>query len=232
MHRVIQLWFNGKRDYFTGLALLHKAGGDADLVNTLRMGITPYNTQRLHNCLQELMDEMAPDDLPKKIIVKKATPVIELPPADAKAENAPLYDVTIAEAHNAYKEAMNLRSELFALCRVEGWEDPNMPNQVQIRSKLAVDVVVKYNYASKLYDKADHVRKTGRLPNDEVPNEAVEDYTDLPPAMVKQTLDNLRKNFNKIKKRPVTAERTALMQKHEANIKILEEKWHLLKSTL
>lgn len=231
MHRVIQLWLNGNRDYFTGLALLHKAGGDADLVNTLRIGNTPYNTKRLHQLLVDFLNKNQFELPSNKIEPKRISPIIEIPNPNQPSINTALYNASIEEAHNAYKEAMNLRSELFSLCRVEGWEDPNQPNQIQIRSKLAVDVVVKYNYASNLYDKADHVRKTGRLPNDEENTVTEENYANLPAAMVKQTLDNLRKNFNKIKNKTATAERTALMQKHQANIKILEAKWHLLKST-
>lgn len=231
MQRVIQLWLNGKRDYFTGLALLLKSGCDTDLINTLRVGFTPYNSNRLLQLLKEYLENNASNHQSNIIEVKKFTPIIEIPTQNDPSINSPLFNICITEAHNAYKEAMNLRSELFSLCRVEGWEDPNQPNQVQIRSKLAVEVVVKYNHASKLYDKADHVRKTGRLPNDEENIVTEENYANLPDAMVKQTLDNLRKNFNKIKNKTATAERTALMQKHQANIKILETKWHFLKST-
>ena len=93
-----------------------------------------------------------------------------------------------------------------------------------------MNVVEGYKEASELYDKAEYVRINGRLPDQpalEPDDES--DYDNIPDHMVKQELDNLRKNYNKMKKRPQTPERVVLLQKHEMNIKKLEDKWHSLK---
>ena len=62
------------------------------------------------------------------------------------------------------------------------------------------------------------------MENDEEETE----YDNLPDHLVKKTLDNLRKNYNKIKNREQTPERIELLQKHEKNIKKLMAKWDLL----
>jgi len=225
--RVLELWLNGEREYFTGIVLLKKFGAKNDLANTLLSKKNNYNITRLEQEIRKLISPTLPTPAEQPPTPKQ---IIETEVDNTTCANVELYEVSISEATKAYKEAMNMRAELFALCRVESWEDPNLPNNVQIRSRIAVDVVTKYNYASKLYDRAEHVRKVGRLPDNEEENH-VNDYANLPDVMVKQTLDNLRKNYNKIRKREHTAERTALMQRHQANITYLENKWDLIKST-
>lgn len=223
----MELWLNGEREYFTGIVLLKKYACNDDIANTLLSKKNDYNVARLEQEIRKLIARALPTPAKQPPIPKQ---IIETEVDNTSCANVELYEASLSEATKAYKEAMNLRAELFALCRVESWEDPNLPSNVQIRSKIAVDVVTKYNYASKLYDRAEHVRKVGRLPDNEEENH-VNDYANLPDVMVKQTLDNLRKNFNKIRKREHTAERTALMQRHQANITYLENKWDLIRST-
>lgn len=143
--------------------------------------------------------------------------------------NPALYQVCKAEADKSYKEVMNLRAELFALARPDEFSDPNTPDRIQQRSKLAVKVAEAFKNVSQLYDRADYVRMHGRLPDQGEPDSEELDPDGLPDHLVKQTLDNLRKNYNKMKKREQTPERVALLQKHEVNIEKLEARWLLLK---
>jgi ribosome-binding ATPase YchF (GTP1/OBG family) len=124
---------------------------------------------------------------------------------------------------------MNLRAVAFSLATVEGFEDVNRPDLVAKRSPIVVDAVIKYQRASKLYDIAKYVHDHGRLPNEDAEHDEATEMDAVPDELVKSTLDNLRKNYNKMKKREQTPERVALLQKHVTNIKKLEARWHLLK---
>ena len=126
---------------------------------------------------------------------------------------------------------MNKRAMLFALCQTDGWEDENEPGKVAVRGKIALDIL---NYHEKVvvpaYDKLDHVRATGQLPKATSPAQIEEqDYDLLPDHMVKQTIDNLRKNLSKMRRREQTPERIALIEKHEASLEKLLQRWASLK---
>lgn len=142
--------------------------------------------------------------------------------------NGTLHAVCKKEADAVYKEVMNLRAELFALARADDFSDPNTPDRIEQRSKLAVKVAEGFKRVSQLYERADYVRIHGRLPADGEPDGEELEPDGLPEHLVKQTLDNLRKNVNKMRKREQTPERMALLQKHEANLKKLEARWRLL----
>lgn len=222
---VVKLWLNGNKDYYTGLVLYIRHGSNDDLKDLFRTGPTDFNVKRLEKEMKLLL---VPQE-EKKIEPKpERKPVIEIPADDLPVVNAPLYEVARGTANMAYKEAMNLRAEVFALARIENWEDCNRPDKIQQRSKMCIDVVQKYNQASALYESADFARTHGRL--ETTMQEMGEDYADLPDHLVKHTLANVRKNRNKLRKREVTPERTELLQKHEANILKLEERWQLLQA--
>jgi hypothetical protein len=149
-------------------------------------------------------------------------------PEDIEPPNEELWLACKKQADTLYKTIMNKRAELFALGRMDDMTDPNAPDRIEARRQLALDVVTGYEEVSLLYEKADYVKLHGKLPEVKPP-EKEPDVEDLPDHLVKQTLDNLRKNYNKIKNREQTPERVALLQKHESNIKKLEERWHSLK---
>lgn len=142
--------------------------------------------------------------------------------------NEALYLICKKEADDAYKKVMNKRAVLFSLCSKEDLTDPNTPDRIQAREKLSLEVVREFNDVSKLYERADHVKIHGRLPDADAQENEL-DVEALPDHLVKPTLDNIRKNVNKIKKRELTAERLALLQKHDENIKKLDARWLLLK---
>lgn len=142
--------------------------------------------------------------------------------------NPELYSACLAEAKTEYKEAMNKRAVLFSMVPDNKFEDPNRPDLVASRKDLALEVVSRYNNASELYDRADHVKLHGRLPDQEA-EDIENEVAELQDHEVKPALDNARKAFNKLKGKEQTAERIALMQKHETKIKALEKRWLSLK---
>ena len=237
----IKTWLNGGKNYFTGVLLYEQTGKDKRLLELFKKGPSDFSKKKLQDELQAICDQLkSTDEKPasqkaippaKKKEIITSSPLPKLPHQKIDpGTNPQLYEACIAEANKVYKEAMNLRAELFLSAKANDFEDPNRPDRVQQRSKIAVNVVEGYKAASGLYDKAEYVRINGRLPEQpalEPDDES--DYDNIPDHMVKQELDNLRKNYNKMKKRPQTPERVALLQKHEMNIKKLEDKWHSLK---
>lgn len=235
MQAVIRLWLKSKRDYYTGLALLIKTSNNQKLIDLLRKGPTEFNVSRLTEELSSIVS-----DKPKVSKVNPPTTVKPMPAAvhpEAKAGspdegpppvNPELYKAAREKALLVYKESRNIRAELFSMTKVEPWEDVNQPYLIEARSPLALKFLELDKRASELFDIADYVRRTGRLPQQD-PSPAIEEYKDLPDHMVKQTLDNLRKNYNKQKNRDKTPERVARLQKMELNIKKLSQRWASLK---
>lgn len=148
---------------------------------------------------------------------------------DTVIPNPQLYEACKQEADKLYKEKMNKRAVLFSMVPADEYGDPNRPDLVEARSRLCIDIVDLDIRSSKLYERADYVKKYGRLPNDVPAPDDEHAFEDLPDHLVKQTLDNERKAYNKLKNKEQTAERVLLMQKHARHIKLLEAKWHLLK---
>lgn len=231
----ITAWLKGTRDYGTGVALYVAYGSDRKLKHALLQGKNPFNEKRLHAELSALAGDSYQE---KPVVHFTANPILQdvaakltPPPLKIAAPSAGLLAAVQTEAHNTWKELMNKRAMLFALCQTDGWEDENDPGKVSIRGRIALDIL---QYHEKVvvpaYDKLDHVRSTGKLPQVTNVNEVAEqDYELLPDHLVKQTIDNLRKNLGKIRKREQTPERIALIEKHEASLQKLLKRWAYLK---
>ncbi|HRN79981.1 MAG TPA: hypothetical protein PKY29_04480 [Ferruginibacter sp.] len=235
MKAVFEKWIKTGKDYYTGVALAIKYIDDKKVIALLRQGDSTFNKELLmktvrahisrHTSVRTTHTIRKPEPVKKQRILE-ATPAFQ-PPGD-EIKNPELYTAAREEANKVYKEAMNERAVLFKMATPDDHTLVNMPDLIQQRAPIALRVMELYILASKLYEKADYIKTTGRIPGgDEEPEH--QDFNLIPDVQVKQTLDNLRKNYNKMKKRERTPERLALLQKHERNIKILEERWRLLK---
>lgn len=235
MLQLISNWLKGPKEYFTGVVIYKKLPETKQHVLALfAQGPTPLSKKVLSDELSAaaLKLKANKDNKPTTTGVKirsvSLKPQIPEKPANivvTAITNTELYNACKQEADIRYKEVMNMRAELFALARQDDFMDPNTPDRIEARRKLSLNVVKGFQVVSALYDKADYVKDHGRLPDQEEDEEeeVIEDI------MVKQALDNARKNYSKLKNRPVTPDRIILMQKHEDNIKKLEERWLLLK---
>ncbi|MEP7111200.1 MAG: hypothetical protein ABI760_24605 [Ferruginibacter sp.] len=243
----LRAWLNGTREYNLGASLYFQLGENNDLKAIFNKGFSPYCYKRLQAELLKicisLKSEMNPGHINEKpkpahiideettisknTVLKDPTETTDNnypPPENANSE---LYTACKLEADNTYKQAMNHRAVLFSMVPSELYEDPNRPDLVEQRSKLCIRVVNLYNQASDLYDKADFVRINGILP--EVAKNTIDEIDNIPDHLVKSKLDNLRKNYNKTKKREQTPERISLLQKHQSDILKLEKRWLSLK---
>lgn len=245
MLEILRTWLNGDRIYKSGILIFNIICKEQSLLKTvLNRGNTADNQLRLEkellqhfNFLKNCGQKPNETDSSKKgfkkdqsqknpakksdTITKTAIQSSEIP----CIPNIALWEACKLQANNKYKEAMNKRAVLFSMLPSELYSDPNTPDLVKQRSPLAIEVVELYNEASLLYDRADFVEKHGVLPDQE---NSAEDKP-IPDHLVKSTLDNLRKNLNKIKVKEQTPERIILLQKHTEKIKYLEERWHSLK---
>lgn len=235
----LRAWLNGKRDYFIGVALFAKLSDNKKLLSLLQNGPTAFNVKRLQDELTAIckkMKEEAPE--PEAVITAPSSSRINPPKiklqtiaADLEPVNPVLYQSCKKTADKEYKEAMNLRAQLFALANVGEFEDPNNDALVKSRSSLALRVVELYNKSSRLYDQADYVKINGRLPGDDADQDGdpENEYNDLPDHLVYYTLDLMRKSYNKLNAKPKTPERLQKLQMDDKNIKKLEARWLLLK---
>lgn len=222
MVQLLRNWLNGQREYNTGVALFSAFSKNSALIKLFRNGKTPYTNRRLQEELLAHYNQIKSPPPPTELPVQPSPPAPTLPSTES-----PVYVAAKREADKAFKEFANARARLFAMAAPDDFTDPNSPDKINQRRTSAIDVVRLYQKASDLYDRADYVKQTGRLPTDIEPEQPA--YDALPNELVKQTLDNLRKNVNKMKKREPTAARLALIEKHTANIKNLEARWRSLK---
>ncbi len=254
MLQLLRAWLNGSKDYFTGVALYEKLGSNDALKKLFVKGPTDFNRKRLHEELLSICNDLKTQENDRNIPAAAGSPGIDtagrwpdgrlrtdggrktedahpLPTAPNQPKqpvNVELYNATRLQANKLYKETMNNRAVLFSMADSNDHTDPNTEAKINERVKLALSVVTSFQQASAMYDKSEYVSAHGRLP-DQDENGDENEYDHLPDQLVKQTLDNLRKNVNKMKKREQTPERVALQQKHEANIEKLSKKWHSLK---
>lgn len=250
----IRAWLNGKREYYSGVAIYAQAGTNKELLQVLMKGPNDFRVKRLQEDLLQICNELkiasGANNVAQNANVitqnadehntilrpgkepgnkKETAEAGDRQTAPVHPRNETLYNACELEAKSAYKKVMNDRAILFSLANSgEAWEDPNQPHKINDRVKLAIDIVTGWQHVSQLYDKADYVKLNGRLPADQ-DDTGESEYDHLQDHLVKLRLDNARKALNKLKAKEQTPERIALMQKHDENIKKLEAKWHSLK---
>lgn len=227
----LRTWLNGKRDYADGATLYVIFGSNAAYKSLFLKGYSTFSYKLLQEELMKIYKSSAPQKIepansstpgPQKLV---SIPVKDDPP-ELTGEIAELYNAAKKRADIAYKDVMNKRAELFHLTKINGEYDINRPELVRQRCKLAAEVVSGFQHVSHLYDVANRV-KVGDT-SDLIAKEENE-YDGIPDHLVKISLDNLRKNYNKLVKREQTPERLALIQQHKKNVLKLEERWLLLK---
>lgn len=239
VERLLQ-WLNGNRkNYGAGVALYCAYGKDMRLKHVFLQGKNPFNESRLVKELQELAGVSEPAAQTAPTLTRPSLPPspkgesVRVRPEEPSTQAPALLAAATHEAHTAWKELMNQRALLFGLCRkVDDWEDENDPQRVIMRGKLALEILTfNRKVVMPAYDKLDYVREHGKLPpvHADVTQDVDEDYANLPDHKVKQTIDNLRKNLSKLRKREQTPERVAIITNHELSLQKLLVRWDYLK---
>jgi len=230
-------WLQQRRpDYGAGVALYCALGSNRALKQLMLAGQTTFTSTQLRLELQKLCDALGKQPAPNVPVAKPAGTVkiaAIAPTATTKpvAPNRALIERCLADANTAYKQMMNKRAVLLALCAVEDWDDVNSLDKVQTRGQLALELL-QYNQkvVTPAYDTLEYVQAHGRLPpSQNVPNHVENAYQHLTDAQVKPTIDNLRKNLNKMEKREPTPERLQLIAHHRQQLDKLLQRWASLK---
>lgn len=243
MKEILRKWLNGNRDYFRGAIIFSELSPDKKLAELYLKGPTDYTKKRLPNDLMAIykaMCQMTEDHvvkIPAKTPSHKNSVTLHavkiqtgLPVETTDHAGSEIYKEAKKKADIRYKEVMNLRAELFSICREDVGVNVNSAESINKRCKMAIDIVSGFNEASKMYELADFVLKHGRYPTgSDMEEKEPPVWANVPNAMVKQTLDNMRKNLNKIRKKETTPERSQRIAELESGIAQLEERWRLLK---
>lgn len=232
MQQLIVEWLKSSRkEYYTGLILLRKSQPNAAIIKVLDRGPNEINRKLLIKHLGEAVAQK-PAVFTKQVLEQpKKEPVAESISEEPVADHSqsPIYLSAKKEADQAYKALMNERAVLFSGVRnFMIHEDINAPVLVESRKKSCIHIVLEWQRISKLYDQADFVLKNGVLPIGLDKKEDA-DVASIPDQLVKQNLDNARKNYNKMKKRQPTTERLQRLTELEKLIKQLEGRWQLLR---
>lgn len=243
----LRAWLNGTREFNLGVILYYKLGADPVVKSMLSRGKSDYAYERLQTELLIICNELKAKEnaklvtqqpIPEKIKVVQqmpiATPMQEpevMPHRDPIQEkpgsqNSELFDACKLEADKVYKECMNDRAVLRSLIPSGEYDDKNRQDLVDQRCQLALSVLKLHKEASRLYDRADYVRQNGKLPDDELKEKKP---IDVPDHLVKETINNIRKNLSKLKAREKTPARIALIQQHTLDLETLEKRWLSLK---
>jgi hypothetical protein len=227
-------WLSTHRpDYGKGVALYCLYGNNKQLKQLLLKGETEFTARQLKEELRQLHASALPSTIIaslEKRVETSAMAADRCVNAVKPSANAALIEHCQTAAAKAYKTLMNKRAVLLRLCQVQEWDDVNSPDKIETRGQLALELL-QYNQkeVTPAYDTLDYVQEHGQLPPKADAMGGDDTPIDVPDVLVKPTIDNLRKNLNKIKKRPETPERIALISQHEATLNKLLERWASLK---
>lgn len=230
MLQELRSWLNGSREYYSGVALYEMLGDDPALLRIFKKGKTDFTIKKLPKTLLEICDRLKEETVPVECTASNSFGSAQsnaLRRQDPEIPyNKELHEAALQEATHLYKEMMNERAVLFAMVNVPGYEDINTPAQILERGKLAVNLVLKNQQVSKLYDDAAYIKQYGKRPED---SEPTNEFEAIPDHLVKDSLNNARKAYNKLKAKEQNIKRVARLQQHAENIQKLEARWRSLK---
>lgn len=211
MFQILHKWFINDCHYWKGVVIYESMeNADPSLVISFKNSRSTENENLLKSLLLEYYNKAKESQSiqPEPLIVNTSNKNI-------------LLEACQKEASDAYKKMMNKRAVLFALVKKE----INTQENIEVKKKLALEVVTDYKQVTNLYDKVVYVKTHNKLPE---PVKAQKSIDDIPDFMIKQSIDNLRKNINKLKKKEPTSKRISLLQSHNSTLENLLSKWHSL----
>ena len=235
----IVAWLNSTRNYTDGVNLYQQHGTDAELLKYFLVARTQASQEKLFQSLKEIYyllknpsnvteHKRANNAKGEKSTIKHLPNVakkfeISLPieqtskirESNSKS-NPSLEAACKLEADKVYKEMMNERALLFAQCKMEPSRNENNASAIAIRKPIALRIVNMQPGMNKAFEKLNYVAEHGVLPTEPDQSE------DLPthPIELERMRSNLIENISRHKRNPdQSAERIALIQKHELTLK-------------
>lgn len=219
-------WLNSKRDFNEGVQVYLRYGDNKQFVQLLLDGETEYTRKNLFENLKKIYYDLKNGTTPTDPVVKKQkaevlapalphadqTPVLETAPAPITPKSD-FYNSCKRDADKLYKELMNLRAQLFALCDVEDLKKDDNPDLVEQRKTIALQLMDLQYETDQAYAKLQYVEEHGVLPTI---TEAKEEEIPTNPILLLTFKKNLISGINKLKKKEQTPERVALLS-HKLN---------------
>src|SRR6185436_13976409 len=138
MLQILRKWFNGKKEYFTGVSLYSQIQGhDHHLLELMKKGPTEFTRKKLGDELvahYALLQAQEGAKIQGSVIGVRAVKMKSSANSangngqlveNSEIKNPELYRVCKEKADRLYKEVMNQRAELFALARPDEYTDLN-----------------------------------------------------------------------------------------------------------
>lgn len=219
MDRELVSWLNSSHDYSQGVKIFFRLSKNDRLKQQFANGKPAEHSEMLFNELRSIFYALKGIKPVATVVPKKdetPTPVAPQP----IAKNPELEAVCKLEADKAYKQLMNARALLFALCPIENTPNENSIEAMAQREDLAMSVANLQPVVDDLYNRLRYVQKHGKLPDAE-PTKT----DDIPsnPILLERKRVNIIKGIHKLKAKEQTPERVALIQESEELLKIVTD---------
>jgi len=219
-------WLNSKRDFNEGVQIYLKYGDNKQFVQLLLDGETAYTRKNLFENLRGIYYDLKNGTTQTDPVVKKqqaevTAPIVThtdqtqvpLPAPALQPQKGELYNVCKRDADRHYKELMNLRAQLFALCDVNDSKMDDAHDLIQQRQDIVLQLMNLQYETDQAYEKLRYVEEHGTLPTI---TEAKPEEIPTNPILLLKFKKNLVSGINKLKKKEQTRERIALLT-HKLN---------------
>lgn len=215
----IRLWFNGKRDYASGVKLYSIHGSDLLLKRSFLEPETEYKRKRLEQELGKLIDAAKPSALPAERPAG-SKPVIRVQIPDPSAPQKGKYvwsekpDDVEQSLHLRWKplfvEMMDLVSRVGDIAQL-GEKDPEKEKEA---GRMALRILDLDDQLEEIYEERTHYLNTGKQLEKYPYGEPCLDPV-LIPAKLQNHKRYLREQKAKLTKKPDNTETAMLVKKHE-----------------
>lgn len=214
-------WLNSKRNFKEGVQIYLKYGDNKQFVQLLLDGETQFTRTNLFENLKTIYYALKngttqADPVVKKQQAEAATPIVThtdqtqapIPAPTPQPQKGELYNACKRDAGKLYKELMNLRAQLFALCDVNDRKMDDAPDLIQQRQDFVLQLMDLQYETDQAYAKLRNVEEHGTLPTI---TEATPEEIPTNPILLLTFKKNLVSGINKLKKKEQTPERIALL---------------------
>jgi hypothetical protein len=210
----IREWFNGKRDYTSGVELYLAHGDDDLLIRLFSEGFSEFKMKKLVAALEEIL---SPTALPKKAEIYPP-PAEDQPNENKIAENRwskkrdEVEEALYHEWDKIYSEMMNLVARVGEMSR----EATNRKDKLKIdeAGRMALRILNLDDQCDAIYFKRDFYRENKRLPEDDKPITISLDPNLWPKRL--QNHQRYAREFRKqLDKNTSNAAAAAFLKKHE-----------------
>lgn len=217
-------WLNSTRNFDEGSRVYLIHGDDSQFVQLLLAGETPYNRSLLFEKLRDIYYNLKSSQPDGKSPISGIQHIEETSTESPNDEhpislNTELIRICKSSADKLYKEQMNTRAQLFALCSIKEIPGENEPISISERDALVQQVMALQCKTDSAYAALRFVEEHGTLPDEPVRSEPLPEN----PILLERMRTNTQKSLNKDKLKVQTLQCVARIQKKEKLIEAINE---------